>query len=72
MTLLGFSVTPLAFLWGPKAWSSGSQPWEYVGRVGEGSHRAAASHRLAEGWNAADCPLSCVSPAPSILVPLPP
>lgn len=28
MTLLGFSVTPLAFLWGPKARSSGSQPWE--------------------------------------------
>lgn len=46
MTLLGFSVTPLAFLWGPEAQSSGSQPWEDVGLEREGSHRAAA----ATGW----------------------
>lgn len=62
MTLLGFSVTPLTFLWGPKGWSSGSQPWEDEGLVGKESHRAAASHRLAEGWNTADCPLSRMSP----------
>lgn len=71
MTLLGFLVTPLTFQWGPKGRSSGSQPWEDRGLVGEGSHRAAASHRLAEGWNAADCPLSRMFPTPSILPTLP-
>lgn len=72
MTLLGFSVTPLTFLWGPKMQNSGSQPWKDEGLVGKVSHRAAASYRLAEGWNAAECPLSCMFPMPLVLLTLVP
>lgn len=70
-TLPGFSVTPSGFPWDPDAWSSMSQPRDDVGLVEEGPHRAGASPRLAEGWHAAGCPLSRMSPAPSVLLPLP-
>lgn len=54
--------------------SRGAELWvpaqEGIGLVGEGPHGAGVSCSLAEGWHAAGRPLSHMSPAPSVLLPL--